>query len=142
MTELNQQSGFDRAVHEAREWVDDVQSRLGAHREQAYSALLAGLHACRDAIDHHDAVHVGNCLPILLRGCYFEGWRPENPHSHARSRRSFLTHIQSEMPDDPSVDPEAVARAVLAVIVERLPLAEAETMKIATPSDMDNLWPD
>ncbi len=42
---------------------------------------------------------------------------------------------------DPAVDAEQVARAVLALLAARLPAAEIEDAKAATPSALHNLWP-
>jgi uncharacterized protein (DUF2267 family) len=42
---------------------------------------------------------------------------------------------------DPAVDPEQVARAVLAVVAAHLPAAELEDAKAATPKALHNLWP-
>jgi uncharacterized protein (DUF2267 family) len=40
------------------------------------------------------------------------------------------------------VDAEQVARATLALLAARLPPAEVEDAKAATPKVLHNLWPD
>jgi uncharacterized protein (DUF2267 family) len=53
----------------------------------------------------------------------------------------FLARIHDGVHRDPAVDPEHVARAVLALLAARLPAAEIEDAKGATPKELHNLWP-
>ena len=115
--------------------------RLGWHdRERAFSALVAALHALRDCLPRNEAVYVGAYLPALLRGLYYEGWHPGGRGS-AKSRSAFLDRIHDGVHRDPGVDTEQVARTVLALLAARMPPAELEAAKAATPRPLHNLWP-
>jgi len=132
---------LDEAAPAAREWVDDLTRRLDWHdRERTYLVLIAALHALRDCLGRDEAVYIGAYLPTLLRGLYYEGWHP-GAHPAARSRRAFLERIHDGVHRDPAVDAEQVARAVLALLAARLPAAEIEDAKAATPRELHNLWP-
>jgi len=132
---------LNAAVQATQDWIDDLMRRLAWHdRERAYLALLAALHALRDCLGHDEAVYVGVHLPPLLRGLYYEGWHP-NGRAAAKSRSEFLERIHDSMHRDPAVDAEQVARAVLALLAARLPAAEIEDAKAATPKPLHNLWP-
>jgi uncharacterized protein (DUF2267 family) len=132
---------FDAATKSAEEWVDDLTSRLAWHdRDRAYTALLATLHALRDCLGRDEAVFLGAQLPALLRGLYYEGWHRGN-RAATGTRDKFLARIHDGVHRDPAVDPEHVARAVLSLLVARLPAAEVEDAKAATPRDLHNLWP-
>jgi uncharacterized protein (DUF2267 family) len=138
MSEIEELSG---AVNATREWVDDLMRRLGWHdRERVYLALLASLHALRDAVARDEAVYIGAQLPPLLRGLYYEGWHP-GPRQAPGGRAAFLERIHDGMHRDPGVDAEEVARAVFAMLAARLPAAELEDAKAATPKPLHNLWP-
>lgn len=129
------------AVKMTQEWIDDLVRRLGWHdRERAYRVLLATLHALRDTLARDEAVYIGAQLPPLLRGLYYEGWHPGAVRA-ARSRSAFIERIQDGVHRDPAVDAEEVARAVLAMLAARLPAAEIEDAKAATPRSLHNLWP-
>ncbi len=129
------------AVKATDDWIDDLQSRLSWHdRERVYHALLAALHAVRDSLPRDEAVFIGAQLPPLLRGLYYEGWHPSR-RGAARSRTAFLERIHDSLHRDPGIDPEQVARAVFAMLAARLPAAEVEDAKAATPKSLHNLWP-
>ena len=133
---------FNAAVRSAQEWVDELASRLGWHdRSRAYPALLATLHALRDCVSRDEVAYLGAQLPPLLRGFYYEGWHPGR-HAPVRQREAFLERIRDGVHRDPAVDAEQVARATFALLAARLPPAEVEDAKAATPKVLHNLWPD
>jgi len=132
---------FDAAVRGTEDWIEDLKQRLDWHdRERVYLALLTALHALRDCLGRDEAVHVGAHLPTLLRGLYYEGWHTSQKKTSA-SRPAFLLRIHDGVHRDPAVDPEQVARAALALLAARLPAAELEDAKAATPPALHNLWP-
>jgi len=128
-------------VQATEEWIDDLMRRLAwRDRERVFLVLLATLHAVRDCVGRDEAVYVGSQLPPLLRGFYYEGWHPSG-RAAAKSRSAFLERIHDGVHRDPGVDAEQVARAVFALLAARLPAAEAEDAKAATPKSLHNLWP-
>lgn len=130
------------ALKETEGWIDDLMERLGWHdRERAYRVLIAGLHAVRDSLPWGEAVHLGAYLPPLLRGLYYEGWHPRDGGLPLRRRRAFLERIHDSVHHDPGVDPELAARALLALLAQRLPTGELEDAKIVTPKELHGLWP-
>jgi uncharacterized protein (DUF2267 family) len=134
-------SDLNAAVTEAEDWVDDLMRRLGwQDRGRVYLALLATLHALRDCLARDEAVYIGAQLPTLLRGLYYEGWHP-GARPATRSRAAFLERVHDGVRRDPGIDTEQVARAVFALLAARLPAAETEDAKAATPSVLHNLWP-
>jgi len=134
-------SDLNAAVHAAEDWINDLMRRLGwQDRERVYLALLATLHALRDCLARDEAIYIGAQLPTLLRGLYYDGWHPSTRPA-TRSRSGFLERIHDGVHRDPGVDPEQVARAVFALLAARLPAAEIEDAKAATPSVLHNLWP-
>jgi uncharacterized protein (DUF2267 family) len=132
---------LDASVRATHDWIDDLLRRLGWHdRERAYLALVAALHALRDCLPRSEAVYVGAQLPALLRGLYYEGWHPGGRGS-VKSRSAFLDRIHDGVHRDPGIDAEQVARAVLALLAARMPLAELEDARAATPQPLHSLWP-
>ncbi len=133
---------LDTAVQATEEWLTDLVQRLGWHdRERAFRALMAVLHALRDCLPADEAVYVSGHLPALLRGLYFEGWHPTRRPASPRTRSALLQRIHDGVHRDPAIDPEQVARAVLALLAAHLPESELEDAKAVTPESLRNLWP-
>ena len=132
---------LDGVVQAAMDWVDDLMQRLGwQDRDKVYSALIAALHALRDWLPREEAIYIGACFPPLLRGLYYEGWHPAG-RPPTKTRRAFLERIHDGVHREPGIDAEQVAKAVLALLAVRLPAAELENAKAATPEELHGLWP-
>ncbi|MFZ1991636.1 MAG: DUF2267 domain-containing protein [Alphaproteobacteria bacterium] len=132
---------FSAAQLAAEDWVDDLTQRLGwRDSERVYSAFVAVLHAFRDSLPRDEAIYVGAQLPPLLRGFYYEGWHATGLAA-AKGREAFLERIRDSLHHDPGIDAEEVARAVLALLAARMPAAELEDAKAATPKALHYLWP-
>ena len=130
-----------RAVAETDAWIDDLAERLGwRDRGKTYGALIGALHGLRDALPRAEVVYLGAQLPALLRGLYYEGWRP-GAHRAAQSVNALCARIHEAVDHDPGIDPEAAARAVLALLAARLPASDIEDVIAATPKALHALWP-
>ena len=141
-TSMPSSQDLDATVPETQEWISDVTQRLGWHdREKAYLALIAALHALRDVVPLEEVVYLGACFPSLLRGLYYEGWHPTRRSGPLKSRTAFLDRIHEAVHRDPAIDAEQVAHAVFALLAARLPAAEIEDAKAATPKALRSLWP-
>jgi uncharacterized protein (DUF2267 family) len=131
-----------KAVPDVEAWLSDLTQRLEWHdREKVYLALMATLHALRDSLPRDEAIYLGAQLPALLRGLYYEGWHPSARIARAKSRSAFVERIQEGVHRDPGIDAEDVAEAVFSLLAERLPAAEFEDAKAATPEALRMFWP-
>lgn len=85
------------------------------------------------------ATHLGAQLPLLVRGLYYEDW-----HIHANPRASqgrVLAPIAAAFRRDPEVDPEQVARAVLATLAENIDPGQVSKIVDVLPRGLRELWP-
>lgn len=55
---------------------------VGPDRQVAWHLLGAVLRAMRDRIPLGLAAHLGAQLPLLVRGAYYDRWRPEIGRAH------------------------------------------------------------
>ena len=132
---------LEKSVHVTEKWIDDVARRLGwRDRERGYLALVATLHALRDSLPAHEAAFLGDFLPVLLRGLYYEGWRLPK-YSSFRSQDAFLERVREGVHRDPAVDAEPVAKVILAQLAEHLPASELEDVRAVTPKALRAFWP-
>ena len=131
---------FEAKVQAVEGWIAALLRRLEWHdRRRTWLALVVVLHAIRDCLGRDEAVYLGTELPTLLRGFYYEGWHPRA--RRLTSRAAFLERVRDGLKHDFAVEAETVARAVMLELAKRLPAAELESAKAATPPDIHGLWP-
>lgn len=134
-------SEIDHAVQQTHEWLNGVMRGMeGATKKDAYHALRAVLAATRDNQDVTEASHFGAQLPTMVRGLYYEGFRPADLPGKDRTLEQFLERVRAKLPTD-DVDAEAASRAVFATMRERLDDGQADAAKNMLNQDVQALWP-
>jgi uncharacterized protein (DUF2267 family) len=133
---------FDTTVHKTNDWLNELMQRLAwSEKRRAYDALRAALHALRDRLTVEETAQLAAQLPMLIRGFYYEQWVPAGKPLKIRDLPSFLAVIEQELTPDFPCDPEAVARAVFALLAARIADGEIEDVKQIMPSELRSLWP-
>lgn len=134
---------FDRTLQETNHWLKLMMGELGTNdRPAAFGALRASLHAVRDRIGVDNAAHLGAQLPMLLRGAFYEGWRPQSTPTRERHLSDFVDHVQAEMPTGSKLNPAEAARACFCVMSQCLDEGEMIKLRGILPHEALNLWPD
>ena len=133
-----------RMLKKAEVWITETADELGwDDHDRAMHALRAVLHALRDRLPLDEAVHLGAQLPTVIRGLYYEGWVPRQLPPKVRSREEFLDWVRRPFgPKDTSIDAEAMARAVFAVISRHVTPGEVSDVRHTLPKPIASLWPD
>jgi uncharacterized protein (DUF2267 family) len=80
-------------------------------------------------------------LPLLLRGAYYDGWRPAGHPTKERHLEAFLAPIRAYFLWDPDVDGEEVARAVFKVLATYISAGEITDVQQVLPKELNTLWP-
>ena len=134
-------SEFDASVHKTNIWLKDLLVQLLWHdRHRAYHALRVVLHSLRDHLPVEQVAALGAQLPMVVRGFYYEGWRPSGKPLKSRKREAFLAHVAQQF-EDPNIDPEKVVGAVFRVLNNHLSAGEVEGVKHCLPKELRSLWP-
>ncbi|MBZ0157331.1 MAG: DUF2267 domain-containing protein [Alphaproteobacteria bacterium] len=133
---------FDTAVQKANRWLKEIMEELHwEDKHKAYLALRATLHTLRDRLTTEEAVHLGAQLPLVIRGLYFEGWKPGVKGEKKRDKEEFLSKIDESFSADPDIDPEEVARAIFRFLSRKISEGEVEDIKSILPDELRGLWP-
>jgi uncharacterized protein (DUF2267 family) len=109
-------------------------------RHAAYVALRGTLHVLRDRLPLEEAAHLGAQLPMLVRGFYYEGWRPVREAIKIH-REEFMLRVEEQLTGELQSDSEAVVRAVFQVLSRRISRGEIEQVEHSLPRDLRDLWP-
>lgn len=84
---------FERSMHTADLWVSEMAEEMGESSEQAYGAMRAVLHTLRDRLPHDESAHLAAQMPTLVRGVYWEGWRPSHTPERYHDVDDFLGRV-------------------------------------------------
>lgn len=136
---------FETTLHKTHEWLHELMDILHWRYEQdAYQALRGTLHALRDRLPVDLSAKLSSQLPMLIRGVYYEGWRPAATPVKIRTPEEFIDFVYehfnhtilSEYPY-----PERIVRAVFQVIANHVTAGEIYHIKKALPLSLAELWP-
>jgi uncharacterized protein (DUF2267 family) len=134
---------FDTTVQKTNAWVRDIMDELHwDDRHKAFQAMRVVLENLRDRLTVEEAAQFGAQLPVLVRGFYYEGWRPAHKPEKIRDRQEFLSRIQDSFATDPSINPDRVTRAVFKVLARRISDGEIEDIRRVMPPELEELWSD
>lgn len=127
---------FEHASQDGYAWLNAVARELNhPSRVLAHHALRGVLHALRDRLPVNEMHHLGAQLPLLVRGIYFEGYRPSGKPLKLH-REEFLERVSQELRHGGGAHPEAAVRAVATVIAEHVTPGELEHVLQALPGDL------
>ena len=132
---------LETTVHKTHLWLKELMS-LGHYLEenQAWSALRSVLHALRDHLTIDEAAHLSAQLPMLVRGCYYEGWKPSAVPDKHRTREAFYEAVRTNL-GNASMDPMQAIDAVLQLLDHHVSPGELRTIKSMLPQELRELWP-
>lgn len=133
---------FQETLQTSLAWVRELSDRLGlADEQQVYHLLCATLQALRDRLRIDEAAQLGAQLPVLIRGLYYEGWRPSQTPTRIRNREDFLAQVALRYHARPLADQAVGVRAALAVLNNNVSIGEALSVVRTLPEELRDLWP-
>src|SRR4051812_22139591 len=89
---------FDHTLQKTYEWLNEIMGLLNWHDHHlAYLALRGTLQALRDRLPIEIAVKFGAQLPMLIRGFYYEGWKPGIVPIKIKIPEDFLDFVSSHL---------------------------------------------
>lgn len=133
---------FDTTIQKTNIWLKELMDDEGwEDTHKSYLAMRAALHALRDRLTPEEASQFASELPMLVRGFFYEGWSPANKPKKLHTKREFLDYLSEELPQDPELDPERVARGVFSMLSRRISKGEIEDIKRTLPQEIRDLWP-
>jgi uncharacterized protein (DUF2267 family) len=122
--------------------INDLDERLGwENKPRAYRLLKAVLHALRDCLPVSESADLAAQLPGLLRGAYYEQWRPAAAPVKKRSKADFIARVEETFKADPMEHPGQAVMAVFELLSEKITAGEIDDVRRALPEDLRNLWP-
>ena len=131
---------LDRAVHVVTKWIGETAEALHTDdKQEAFHALRGLLLALRSQLPDHESADFAAQLPLVLRGVYFDGWRPNGGHID-RSVETFYEQILSAFPNPSIVDPERIAKAAFQTLERHVSAGEISDVKHNLPDRIRRIF--
>lgn len=132
---------FDRTIHDTNRWLKEISNELGhPDRQMAYHALRGVLFTMRDRLTPEEAADFASQLPVLIRGIFYEGYRPANKPETFRDRNEWLQRVSTELGKVGGQNPENATRAVFRVINRHVTIGEVDDVRQMLPSTIRDMW--
>jgi uncharacterized protein (DUF2267 family) len=132
---------FDKTLQTTNIWLDEIMGELGPDRQVAWHALGAVLRALRDRLPLGLAVHLGAQLPLLVRGLYYDQWRPTPDVLKQRSAEEFLGHVSEGLANIRPVNSRKATQTVFQVLNHYVDPNQVENVRAALPEAVRAMWP-
>jgi uncharacterized protein (DUF2267 family) len=134
-------SSISRSVQQTQEWLKTL-CEAGSYsgEAEALAVLRAVLHQLRDRLTVAEAVDLAAQLPTIIRGIYYEGWRPHHTPSRTRTREDFLDAVQASLRPHP-VSAENATRDVFSLLSQAIDSGEIADVISQLPAEIKDLWP-
>jgi uncharacterized protein (DUF2267 family) len=135
-------STIAHTVQQTQEWLKELRDNADLDDEAAaLSVLRAVLHQLRDRLTPEEAVELGAQLPTILRGIYYEGWRPTRTPERIRSKQKFLDAVAKKLLPRP-IAAERAVMDVFFLIAHHCDPGEISQVIGQLPPEIKDLWPE
>ena len=131
---------INSTVQQTHEWLMELCDMEGMVGEaQAYTALRAVLQTLRDRLTVDEAAHLAAQLPMLIRGVYYEGWKPARSPGRMRTRQEFFGAIADRLGNS-ELDPVRACRSVFHLLERKISPGEIRDVVRMLPEEVRELW--
>ncbi|KXK62019.1 hypothetical protein AWW66_10790 [Micromonospora rosaria] len=134
-------SAFESSLDKTNLILKEIEQAYGwpkEQRNQSYAALRTVLHLLRDRLPVQESAEFAAQLPVLVRGIYFDGWRPSDVPVKL-NRDDFLYEVRQGFPYDVQGGVERVVQVVLDALQRHVTQGEWEDVKSTMPQDLSRL---
>jgi uncharacterized protein (DUF2267 family) len=139
---LHQIADLNDSIQKTYEWLmafDDILD-LGNDRERAYHLTRAVLHALRDRLPVEEANDLAAQLPLVLKGVYFDGYKPGGKPEKFKTKEEFIEKVKSGFAGIPDEEAEEATDAVLTVLQVTVTEGEIEDVRGNLPKKLKDLF--
>jgi uncharacterized protein (DUF2267 family) len=132
---------LDAALQKTEIWIKEIMREMNTtNKKKAYNALRAVLYALRDRLPIDEAANLGAQLPLIVRGIYYDEWKPSRNPIKDRHLIDFIYRVTNHYHAEEDENIEALTKAVFRVIKNRVTDGEIEDVKSCLPQELRELW--
>lgn len=133
---------LDKAMHTTNLWLKEIgeSDGIGPDPQRSYHALRSVLQTLRDRLTVDEAAHLSAQLPLMVRGVFYEGYRPAAMPQKFRTQDEFLGKVSERAGNIGPINPKDASRAVFRVLDRHIAGPEMEKVKHALPHEVRSLF--
>jgi uncharacterized protein (DUF2267 family) len=131
---------FDRTIQTTNIWLKEISAIIGPDRQLAWKVLSTVLHKLRDRLPFEVSAHLGSQLPLLVRGVYYDQFRPIDQPNKSRHANEFIEEVGKWLSDVRPVDPKLAIIAVFGVLDRHVDAGQVAKIKNTLPHEIRDLW--
>lgn len=134
---------LENNIHQAMDWIYAIEEACHwdeENQKKAFAILRAVLHELRKLLPLEKAAQLSAQLPLIIRGIFFENWRPHVVVSQEIKKGDFLASIAKALYPYQNIDPEETVRSVFHVLKEKLPAGTLEDILKNMPKEIQELY--
>jgi uncharacterized protein (DUF2267 family) len=131
---------FDKTLQTTNIWLDEIMEAIGPDRGVAWHVLGAVLRTLRDRLPPGLAAHLGAQLPLLVRGTYYDQFRPGHDTERVSTENEFLARVTSEFGGIRAVNVRLATQSVFSALGRHVSPGLAEKVRDALPGHVRTLW--
>jgi uncharacterized protein (DUF2267 family) len=133
--------GIDHTVQLTHGWINELDAMLGWNdKARSYRLLRSVLQALRDWLPVNESADFAAQLPNLLRGVYYEHWRPAATPVKQRSKADFLARVDHAFVGDPIAYTAEAVSIAFQFLSTKIAAGEIADVRHALPADVRALW--
>jgi uncharacterized protein (DUF2267 family) len=133
---------FETTLQKTNLWLKQISDLMHwDDHHKAYHGLRVVLHALRDRLPVPEAAHLGAQLPMLVRGFYYDNWKPVSTPSKLKTTQEFYDVVRENFAADRNVNPMLLTEAVMKVLAANLSPGELEKLSLIFPPHLREIWP-
>ncbi len=133
---------FDKTLQTTHIWLNEIGEGLIPDRQLSWRVLGVVLRNLRDQLPVELSAHLSAELPLLVRGAFYDQYRPAIQPLRDRDIELFLERVAAELQDNRPVDPRDAVRAVLATLSRHIPKGQIGKVQDALPQRLRDFWRD
>lgn len=128
------------SMQQTQVWLKELRDNGDlANLEEALTVLRVVLHQLRDRLTVAEAVDLGAQLPIVIRGIYYEGWKPAQVPHKVHNRQKFIDETLIKLLPL-KVHTERAIRDVFAILAHHCDPGEISDVIGQMPEELKGLW--
>jgi uncharacterized protein (DUF2267 family) len=132
---------IEKTIQKTNAWIKETETGLGIQdRHYALQAIRAVSQILRDHLPIAVAIHLGDQLPTLIRGFYYENWSPTHERQPILTAEDFLGLLAAFFPKDYDVNALRMARTVFTVLKIHIAEGQVQIIRNNLPAPIAAIW--